>query len=176
MTVEERLWLETHSLYNRRYSGDIFNRVVENKIPKSKWLCMKISIESVLYNKRIIPIIIVPGAKGKIVFDQKLRDLFGRVKPPQTPVSMLGIEIEGACIDYTIKYVSDFGLYGISYECDYYDDKMRLNKRESSSTGNPCLAIRREVIDERTIKYYCKSPVSDSFEALIFIVSWNVIE
>jgi hypothetical protein len=53
---------------------------------------------------------------------------------------------------------------------------MKLNTRESSSTGNPSLAIRREVIDEHTIRYYCKSPVSDSFEALIFTVGWSVIK
>ena len=179
ISPDERLWLQTHSVYNWRIIGDdIFNQVVERTIPEGKWLKMSLKVESVSYERRIVPEIIVPGGKGKIVCDWELTDLREKVKPQRTPIEWLCIELDTDIPNptYELDYISDRGLYGIAYRCDYYDERMKIHKREGSSTGNPKLAIRREPIDDHTIRYYCKSPISDSFDALVFTVGWALNE
>ena len=51
--------------------------------------------------------------------------------------------------------------------------QQKINKREASGTGNPYLAMRKQNLDKNTVKYYCKSPNKDSFDALVFTVHWE---
>ena len=56
----------------------------------------------------------------------------------------------------------------------FRDLKQKINKREASGTGNPYLAMRKQNLDKNTVKYYCKSPNKDSFDALVFTIHWEV--
>ena len=175
ISPDERLWLLTHSVYNTTIGGDVFHEVVD-EIPKNQWLDLKISIEKLNYEQRIIPVLTVPGLKGQIITDWNLRDIYGRVKPSRTPVKQIGVEINGQLEECHIKYKSDLGLCSVSYEYDCYDDRMKCLMPIYSSSGNSKHALKREPIDDHTIRYYCKSPISDSFDALVFTVSWALDE
>ena len=168
---EERLWAQTHSVYNQWFGMDAFNIVVEH-IPAKKWLLLKIKVESVSYNKTILPTIAAPANKGEIVSNFKLADIYGRERTKKH-IRMLGLEISGGCREFEVEYISDLGLLSVEYECDYFDEKMKLNKSEASSTGNPILAIKREVVNDSTIRYYCKSPFSEAFDAMVFSIHWE---
>lgn len=168
--TKERTWLMTHSLYNTFYGIDAYNISIE-KVPLNRTLKLSIVIESCSYSGRIIPIISVPAAQGNIFTTMNLRDYDGH--NTNKPIKMLGIEIVNNIQLYKLEYISELGLLGVHYGCDYYDEKLKLCKRESSSTGNPNLAMKKEILDEQAIRYYCKSPLTNAFDALVFRLSWE---
>lgn len=171
ISPDERMWLMTHSVYNERWGLDCFNIVVE-QIDPNKWFLLKIKVESVMYEKRIIPIIsAVPASKGKIVTDLDLYDYNGNLTSKKY-VKMLGLELNNDSDEYEVKYFSDLGILSVAYECDYFDVRQNIIKRESSSTRNTDFAIKRQVVDDHTIKYYCKSPIAQSFDSLVFSIQW----
>ena len=166
VTPEERLWLVTHPIYNERFGKEVFSTVIE-RIEPNEWYLLRIKIEKIDYSRRIIPIIEVPAGKGKIITDLKLYDV--DLRPTnKKEVKMLGIEIDTSCTEYTVRYISDLGLLTVGYECDFFDSFQNTVKRESSFSDGYNFAIKRKQIDEQTIEYFCKSPVSDNFNALVF--------
>ena len=171
ISPEERLWLATHSLYNLKSGNNTFNIVVERIIPRS-WYLLKIKIESVSYDNRIIPIIAVPAGKGKII-SSFVRDLDGKIKVKKA-IKMLGLEAGKNVLEYEVEYFSELGLLSVEYESDYFDTLTKLNMRESSSTGNPDFAIKRQVVNDSTIRYFCKSPIGDCFSALVFSIHFQL--
>ena len=150
---------------------DAFNVAIEHLEP-NKWFLLRIRIESISYSKRIIPIVGVPAAKGEIVTNFELCDCNGNLTSKKT-TKILGIEVKNDIFEYECEYFSSLGILSVEYECDYFDVNTNLNKREASSTGRFDFAMRRQVVDECTIKYYCKSPISNSFDALIFSLHWE---
>ena len=156
----------THPVYNNHFEGDAFNVVIE-RIEPNEWYLIKIKIKTKDYNRRIIPIIGVPAGKGRIITDLKLYDSDSKPRRKKE-VKMLGFETDTSCTEYTIRYMSNLGLLEVKYECDYFDSLQNIVKREASSTGNYDFAIKKKLIDEQTIEYYCKSPTKEDFNALIF--------
>ena len=43
---------------------------------------------------------------------------------------------------------------------------------ESSMCGKTNYAMKREKIGANKVRYFCKNPDSDSFDALVFTVEW----
>ncbi|MBQ8576321.1 MAG: hypothetical protein IJ447_09795 [Clostridia bacterium] len=170
ITGDERIWLVTHSLYNQQFDFIAYNSIIES-IEPNKWYSLKIQIDSIAYNERIIPIVSVPAAKGKIVTDFEVKDINGKTNPQKT-VKMIGVEFGHNSTEAKIDYYSNLGLVAVAYECDYYDEKQHLHMRQSSGTGHTDFAIIREVVNENTIRYRCKSPSSTSFDALVFSISF----
>lgn len=170
ISPNDRIWLMTHSLYNEQCGIDTFNVAVEQIAPKKSFF-IKIKVESIFYDQRILPIISVPAQKGKIIADFATYDYSG--KKTEKPVKMLGFEQNNNVDEYQIEYFSDLGLLSVEYQCDYFDKTTNLSKRESSSTGNPNFAMRRQPINDYTVRYCCKSPTDVSFDALIFTVQWK---
>ena len=162
----ERIWAATHPVYNRRLGFPFFNIAIESLDP-NKWYLLRIRVESIEYNYRILPIICIPAGKGKIIADFELKDINGNISRG-APVKMLGLESKYS----EIKYLSTLGLISVEYECDYFDEKTNLHKRESSSTGNPDFAMIRKNVNEHMVRYCCKSPVGDLFDAMIFTIEW----
>lgn len=172
ISPEERMWLMTHPVYNVRYGADMFNIAIEHLEP-NKWFCIKLTVESISYDNRMIPVIGVPAGKGKIITDLKLHKLSDKPVQLRTPIKMLGIESISENCEHFFDYFSELGILSVEYECDYFDKRTRLNMREASSTGNPDLVMRKETIDDHTVRYYCKSPVADVFDALVFNIQWT---
>ena len=168
-TPAERIWAVTHPVYNRRLGFPFFNVAIESFEP-NKWYLLRIKVEAIAYDDRIIPIIYVPAGKGRIITDFELEDISGNVSRG-VPVKMLGLESKQHQ-NSEVKYLSKLGLLSVSYGCDYFDEKPNLHKRESSSTGNPDFAMIRQIVNEHMVRYRCKSPVGDSFDAMVFTIEW----
>lgn len=172
ITPDERKWLMTHSVYNQKWGNDTFNVAVEH-IDPNKWYVVRVSVESVSYDKRIVPVLsALPAKKGQIVAEFEVRNYDG-VPVENKPVKVLGFEFDDNKFEYEVEYFSDLGIISIQYECDYFDSKMNLNRRAHSCSEDPALAMRREIVDVNTIRYYCKSPIDSSFDALVFNVHWE---
>lgn len=171
LSHDERVWLLTHPVYNARYGINAYNIAIEHLEP-SKWFRITIRVESILYNDRIIPIIYAPTEKSKIVSDLELYNHSGKQKQTKT-VKMLGFEVSENIKDFEVDFFSVSGILSVQYECNYFDVKQNLNMREASSTGNPDFAMIRQIIDNDTVRYYCKAPCEDSFDAMVFSVHWE---
>jgi len=172
ITSEERKWLMTHSVYNQKWGNDTLNVAVE-RIEPNKWHVVRVSVESASYDKRIIPVLsALPAKKGQIVADFEVWNYDG-VPVGNKPVKVLGFEFDDNKFEYQVEYFSDLGIFSVQYECDYFDSKMNLNRRAHSCSEDTELAMRREIVDGNTIRYYCKSPVDCSFDALVFKIHWE---
>lgn len=170
LSSEERLWLATHAVHNTRYGDGFFNVTVDHFEP-NKWNNVKLTIESVNYTKKIMPIIYLPDKKGKIIAECEVFDYYGNVSKKKF-VRMLALETTNDV--YYLKCFSEQGIFSIGYKCDYYDEKMKLNIRESSFTGSLNFAMKRETVNDQCIRYYCKAPFSENFDALVFSVEWGM--
>ncbi len=172
ISPDERLWLMTHSVYNQKLGNDAFNISVEH-IKPNEWFLVKVRVESVSHDGRIIPILsAVPAKKGQIVADFGMCNYNGELIENKT-IKAIGFELRDIDFEYEVRFFSDLGLISVQYECDYFDLKQKLNKREASGSGNPDFAMKRQEIDQNTVRYYCKSPNANSFDALIFTVHWE---
>ncbi len=172
LTAEERIWLGTHSLYNLRFGFPILNVAVE-KLEPQKWYLITVRAESVAHEEKIGPFIEVSGLKGKIIADFELVDYKGNISLGK-PVKMLSCDLyEGE--SFMVKYFSKSGFLSVGYWCDYFDTAVNLHKSESSSTRNTDFAMKREEISGNKVRYCCKEPMYDSFDAIIFTAEWNEI-
>lgn len=173
LTSEERIWIGTHQLYNCRFGFPFLNIAVE-KLEPQKWYLITVKAESVAHEEKIWPFIEVSGLKGKIIADFELVDYRGNISLGK-PVKMLSCDLyEGE--GFTVKYFSELGFISVGYGCDYFDTVINLNMSENSSTMNTDFAMKREEISSNKVRYYCKEPMSDSFDAIIFTVEWNEIK
>ncbi len=174
LTTDERVWLVTHSTYNRLMGYPILNVAIE-KLDSEKWFLLKINIESKNYDKRIGPLISMPAGKGGIITDFEVEDLRGK-KSIGKPIKMLCLLPNKENETTTVRYQSKLGLLSVSYECDYYDKLQNLHMRQSSDTGHPYFAMKRKVLNDNKVQYHCKNPLNDSFDALIFSLEWIPID
>lgn len=169
-TAEETLWLATHKLFNWQLGYPYLNADIVQLKAKENYR-IKIEIEYLSCANRIIPVITVPGGKGKIITDFQISDYNGNVTTGR-PVRMLGVTVSQSHSQTEICYQSDLGLLGISYQCDYFDNKHNLLIRKDSITGDPSFAMIREVLSDNKMLYRCKLPTSDSFDSLVFSIQW----
>lgn len=144
VTPAERMWVATHPVYNCRLGFPYFNIAIEHLEP-SKWYSLRVTMESIEYNEEILPIICVPAGEGKIIADFELEDLRGNVS---TGVPIKRVALPSKPNRTTeVQYLSELGLLSIRYQCDYFDKRVNLHKRETSSTGNPDLAMVRQIVN-----------------------------
>ena len=143
ITSDERIWLVTHPVYNQPLGFPFFNVAIENLEP-NKWYLVRVKLESTV--------------RGNVSLGK--------------PVKMLGFELEQHQMS-EVKYLSVLGLLSVEYECDYFDEKQNLYKRQASSTGDPSFAMKKEIINNHLVKYRCKSPIGNSFDAMVFTIEWT---
>ncbi len=169
VSLEERTWLVTHRVFNFDLGPPFLNFDIIQLLPNRKYI-VRLRIEKLNYNQRIIPIVVVPGGKGGIFADFPIVDLNGKATTKN--VKMLGLLLDLNRNESTFAYRSEIGLIGICYECDYFDTKQQLNIRKSSNTGAPNFAMLRENISDNKVKYKCKLPFNNNFEDFAFSVEW----
>ncbi len=169
LTPEERLWLVTHSVYNRRFGYPFYASSIETLKPK-QWYTLIVNVETIKHNDEIQPIILVPDKNGEIKVDFDLLDRNGNPTNRKS-VKLLAFNMP-AGENSKVKYRSQMGLLGVKYYVSYYDEATRLYKGTTSSAADYICAMKREIVNDHKIRYYCKSPISDSFEAMIFTVEW----
>lgn len=171
ITSQDRLWLLTHRIINRTMGYPYLNTDIIHLCPKMNYV-VRVKVENLTYPGRIIPVITVPGGKGKIVANTFLLDHNGDVTSKK-PVKMLGLLVDLNYNEAEFAYQSSLGLLGVSYECDYFDDKQRIMLRKNSCVGDPNFAMLSEVIADNKILYRCKAPTTDSFESIVFSIEWD---
>jgi len=169
ITKEDRLWLITHSLYNWKLGYPYYNDVIEN-IEPSKWYKLKMIVEAINYDNYLRYALHIHDKEGKIIGDGIITDINGNITKKKF-VKMLVFDANPNEINEVYIY-SSIGALSIVYGCDYYDPLVKLHKRELSSTWNPNFAMIREEIEDNKVRYRCKSPLSDSFDALVFTAEW----
>ena len=169
ITKEDRLWLITHSLYNWKLGYPYYNDVIEN-IEPSKWYKLKMIVEAINYDNYLRYALHIHDKEGKIIGDGIITDINGNVTKKKF-VKMLVFDVNPNETNEVYIY-SSIGALSIVYGCDYYDPLVKLHKRELSSTWNPNFAMIREEIEDNKVRYRCKSPLSDSFDALVFTAEW----
>ena len=172
ISSDERLWLATHRIINRSLGYPYLNTDIVHLHPNVDY-AIRIKIEALAYPNRILPVITVPGGKGGIVPNTLLVDN-QRIIPTNKSVKMLGLLIDLNHNETEVIYRSKLGLLGISFECDYYDDKQRILIRKNSGTGDPTFAMIRDVISKNKIVYRCKTPVTNGFDDFVFSIEGKI--
>lgn len=173
ITSEERLWLVTHPLYNSQLGYPYLNSDIISLIPDTNYH-VKIKIEKNLYSSRILPVISVPGGKGKINTDIPTFNYNGKPSSGKD-LKMLALVFEPECNEIEIDYCSGTGKLGISFECEYFDDQQGLIIRKNSNVGDPSFSMIRKSLSENEVLYLCKPPKSDDYESFVFSVTWSKI-
>ena len=171
ITKQERTWLVTHSLFNRVLGFPYFNVCIEKIKPKTLYNVL-VKIDNINYNNRITPVFGVPNNKGYIYFNDNIEDIDGNVFFPKR-VKILGFNKIDKQTKLSFEYYSDLGLISVYYECNYLDTLVNLSKKECSSTGNPNFAITRNQISDNKITFSCKNPQVNSFDALVFTLTFE---
>jgi len=172
LTKDERLWLTTHMVPNRKMGFPYINSDIM-RLDSSCNYCVRVKLENLMYPGRIIPVISVPGGKGKIALDRPVVDYNGNISSGK-PIKMLGVLLDGDCKESIFTYQSSLGLLGVAYECDFYDDMQNIMIRKNSCTGDPRFAMLSEVLSENKMLYKCKLPTCDSFDSFIFSIEWDI--
>ncbi len=171
ISPEERLWLVTHRLINRSLGYPYLNTDIIHLQPKVNY-SIRVKVENLTISNRIIPVITIPGGKGKLVANTQLTDHNGNISPRKN-VKMLGLLIDMNHCESKLSYQSNLGLLGVSYECDYFDDKQGIMLRKNSCVGDPKFAMLCEFLSDNKILYRCKAPTNDSFESFVFSIEWE---
>ncbi|MBR2315080.1 MAG: hypothetical protein IKA56_00405 [Clostridia bacterium] len=166
VTNEERQWLVTNPVYNERYTEPYY-RVDIIKLDSTSVCEVKVCIESIKYENKIAPIIGVPAQKGKILTRDIVVDLYGNEKKFK-PIKMLCFDLDMSEPESTVKYKSDLGILSVHYECQVLDNRMNVFVRESSWYSKLDMAMKKQELDDNKVRYFCKSPTDDSFDALVF--------
>lgn len=173
ISPQDRLWLSTHRIYNRLLGHPYLNTDMINLQPNKDYNVI-VRIEKLVYTRRIIPVITVPGGKGSIVTNARLTRLDGN-PPSKKGVKMLGLLLDSQKRETEFTYRSALGIMGVSYECDYFDDKQEIIIRKDSSVGDPYFAMLSENIDNNKKMYRCKIPMREDFEQFSFSVEWRLL-
>ena len=153
LTPEERLWMETHPVYNSSL-GYPFLKIAIETLAANKWYTLKVKLESIAYEEKIAPIIYVPASKGKILTDFAVFDFYGKESRGK-PIQMLECELAQQ-EEMKVKYLSELGLLSVHYKCGYYDLQQKLYVIASSMGANISFAMVREPVNDQTVRYRCK--------------------
>lgn len=171
ITSEERLWLVTHPLYNSQFGYPHLNSDIISLLPDTNYH-VKIKIEKNLYSGRILPVINVPGGKGKINTDIPTFDYNGNLSSGKD-LKMLAVMFGPECNEIEIDYRSGTGKLGISFECEYFDDQQGLIIRKNSNVGDPNYSMIRKNLPENEVLYLCNPPKCENYDNFCFSVKWR---
>lgn len=167
----ERQWLVTNPVFNSKLGPPYTNYEIIT-LPSNSTYNLIIRIERISYENRIIPIISVPSAKGKIVCDFPVTNFNGKTSVGK-PIKMLGLESVIVSGETRIVYQSELGLIAVEYQCDYFDEKQNINVRKSSFSGDFNFAMLKEEVKCNKILFHCKNPKNDTLDALVFSIEYE---
>lgn len=174
ITKDERTWLLTHPVYNHRYGYPFLKRDII-QLNANKLNVIKLRVEKKEHNDNASIIIGVAGGQGKIITDMELFNFDGE-KVDRKDTKILGISVKSKDMEESVKFISKLGLMSVEYECEYYDEKMRVKIVEGSGSASARFSMTKEIVSDNKVRYSCKDPVSDSYEALVFTVEWTLAE
>lgn len=174
ITKEERLWLVTHSVYNHLF-GYPFLKMDVIKLNANQLYVIKLQVEKKKHNDNASMIIGAAGGNGKVITDWELINFYGE-NVNRKDTEILQVTVDSDVSEYTVTFISGLGLLCVEYGCEYYDEKMKVKKMETSFSGSARFSMTKEIVSDNKVRYSCKDPVSDSYEALVFTVEWTLAE
>ncbi len=170
ITNEERLWLTTHPLYNKCYQEPYYNVDIIHLDEKTEY-CINVNVKRITCDEKMIPVIGVATGKGKLIIDGELLDLDGNVTATKE-TKILGVNVDLNNTNSKFTFYSELGLLSVSYQCEYLSKDMGMYRKETSSSGILCLAMKKVVLADNKVEYHCKSPLNDDFDSLVFTLEW----
>ena len=175
ITKEEREWLAENPVFNERYEEERFQVDILQLTPNCMcdvFVTVEVFDDSI---DRMIPLFGVADKIGSIQCKNNLLDINENIsKTNQTKV--LGLIIDPPFQKAHFSFQSKKGLMSVGYQCDYYNNRTKLHMRENSAGASLAFAMIKTIISERKIKYSCKSPIADSFDAFVFCVEWAEVQ
>lgn len=168
ISKEEQLWCISNPLYNEKYQEPRLQKDIIKLLP-NKTYNIKIVLEQLKNEglKRIIPIISIVGKKGNISINHSTNDNSNR------SVKALGVLIDKEIPTSCFSFNSESGLMSIAYECFYYKSYSNIDVVESSYSANLSFAMIKTELADNKIRYACKSPLRNEFDALVFTIEWQ---
>lgn len=171
ITSEERRWMMTNPVYNRLLGFPYLNTDIIHLQSKMNYK-MHIVLESKGYSGRILPSFMVPIGKGAIIYSGQLFNRDDR-EISQKSVKGLALFLDSQKISAEFLYWSEIGSMAVHFECEYFDEKQQLLTRKNSNTGDPDYAMKAEWLCDNKKRYWCKAPIENDFEGLVFTVEWE---
>lgn len=170
ITKEEQEWCMTHVCYNELMGYPyIYFDVLNIKSNVLYKVC--VNFEKNMFNGNVFVDITVPCRKGYILFDGYIIDRKGEVSHNKK-VNMIEFEYCKYEPKQYVKYISYQGLIEIKYKCLKIITNPEPNKFYDISYPYNCFAMKKEIISNNKLRYYCKNPESDDdFDSIIFTVS-----
>ena len=170
LTDEEKIWLSTNPRYNEKYSFPCLQRDII-AIPKNREINMVISeLKNQDKTKIFRPVIGVVG-KGKIKVAVELYDYDMRhCNSKETSILIPLFNRNRDTV--SVRIYSELGLISVAYQCEYYDERMRLRVCEMSDGAKLSYGMKRCDISEKEFAYLCKSPTvsNDNFDSYTFSI------
>ncbi|MBR6801370.1 MAG: hypothetical protein IKM61_06435 [Eubacteriaceae bacterium] len=168
LTKEEREWLQTHIVYSEKFGFPMLSRDMI-QIEKRRKYHFRIEFVSCTTKTPFSPIFVIPLGKGGIDIDGDVTDFYGNVqKGINIKVLSTRNSSEKPVVDMHV--ISDTGLLGVCYECETSDHRGAKYMADSSSFYP--LAMKKMVMDENKVMYFCKDVESDSFDKYVFTVEF----
>ncbi len=173
LTKEERIWIETHKTFSARM-GYPYLKLDYIELKKGINYLFKVSLISCNYPWMIEPCFMVPNWEGGILSDGDLYDLNGKQsKNKEVKIFIPLLRNNKTVFEFT--YHSDLGGIRVSFQCEYYDQKMRLFKHLLSHNIEGLFMLREDV-DSNTIIYRCKGEYAKRYDSLVFKVEFNEMD
>ena len=171
LTESEKEWLCTHRIYHPVLGYPFLNAdLIE--LEKNAEYEVFVSVEKSDYDDEIYPMFTIPAKKGFLLTDFPVTNLKGKTSIGKA-ITCLCLQISQQSTSSDFRCLSESGLLQVCFSCKYQcPHSPRVRITENSDCG-PALVMKREIISENKYLYHCKSPVSDSFDNLVFSVTWT---
>lgn len=172
LTKDEKDWFATNPTFNEKYENPIYQKDVLSLSQNTSYN-IKVTLEHIDDNVDMIPIFSIVLGKGKIHLESLVLEGGSN---NSSCVKSLGLFISKEQPTVSFVFETKNGYMRIEYQCEYYDPKMKLHKRETSVL-NFGYGMKKEVVSENKIIYKCKHPLAEygDFSSLVFSVEWNKI-
>ena len=171
LSAEEKRWCLTNPLYNERWDFPCYKKDIIKLEPK-KWHSVKVTFESSNFlNEKIIPIISIPVGEGEIKLENFIPNTVND-SVVSKKIKAVGIMINNGRQYSLFSVKSNLGFMSVAYQCEYFDSKMNVYKREISQGAQLTFGMKKEKISENKFLYYCKSGLGllGDFNAFVFSV------
>lgn len=170
LTSTEKLWLCSNPRFNEKYSYPCFQRDIID-IPQNHETILCVSVLSNQDKTKIYrPVISVVG-KGKIIVENEL--LNSSMTNCTSKITSIFIPLFDENRDViSMRVISELGLISIAYQCEYYNNRMKLYVREISDGANLSYGMKRFDEPNDEVVYFCKNPSisNDAFDSYVFSI------
>lgn len=173
LSDSEKCWLYSNPRFNECFDFPCYQSDVIS-IPQNSETSITITALDYKDNTKIYrPVISVVG-KGVIKMDGVLFNT-DRKKCDYKETRILIPLLNTNRTSMSARIVSKSGLISIAYQCEYYDERMKLYTAEMSDGAKLTYGMKKQNVSDSEFVYYCKSPtepndLSNSFDSFIFSI------